>query len=84
MKDEDYVVERIAEHLRSRIELLSNVKELEFSVEWMKEFLEYTDRYRAKLDATQESVITEELRRIGSLTFTILLIFLLQFNFCIN
>ena len=67
LKDEDFIVERIADHLRSRIEMLANVGELSFAVEWMKEFLEYTERYRAKLDATQESVITEELRRLGKL-----------------
>lgn len=65
IKDEDYVVERIGQHLEARIELLKDVKELRFAVDWMKEFVEYTYRYRAKLDATQESVITEELRRLG-------------------
>jgi hypothetical protein len=66
IKDEDYVVERIGWHLQSRIELLKDdTKDLQFAVDWMKEFLEYTQRYRAKLDATQESVFTEELRRLG-------------------
>lgn len=66
IKDEDYIVERIGWHLQSRIELLKDdSKDLQFAIDWMNEFLEYTYRYRAKLDATQESVFTEELRRLG-------------------
>jgi hypothetical protein len=65
IKNEDFVVERIGFHLTSRLELIKEVKDLAFATDWMNEFFEYTLRYRAKLDATQESVLTEELRRLG-------------------
>jgi hypothetical protein len=67
IKNEDFIVERIGIHLTSRQQLLQEVKELSFASDWMNEFFEYTLRYRAKLDATQESVLAEELRRLGEI-----------------
>jgi hypothetical protein len=34
-------------------------------VTWFDEYLEHADKLRAKLDAMQETVLTEEMRRIS-------------------
>ena len=44
------------------------MKQLQIAAEWFKEYAEYADTLRAKLDAMQETVLTEELRRIGEST----------------
>jgi hypothetical protein len=65
LTDEDFVVARIMAHLQLRKERVKNEKRLHLAVTWFDEYLEHADKLRAKLDAMQETVLTEEMRRIS-------------------
>lgn len=65
LTDEDFVVSRIMDHLALRKERVKNEKRLQLAVSWFDEYLDHADRLRAKFDAMQETVLTEEMRRIS-------------------
>ena len=63
--DEDFVISRVMSHLELRKERVAKEKRLHLAVEWFEEYYDYADRLRAKLDAMQETVLGEEVRRLS-------------------
>lgn len=74
---EDFMVQRVQEHVQARINDLAKFPDLGdgtyaclphrvicLAVMWYKQCYEYTELYRSKFDALQETILTEEYRRL--------------------
>lgn len=62
--DEHFVVSRIVDHLKLRIQALKDNKDLRLAYKWMNDFVDHANALRGKFDAMQESLLSGELRRI--------------------